>query len=519
MATHARLNTEFTECYKCHNLISRLIFTSEAEDAGRKNVLFLMADDLRVQLGSYEGSYFASPEHPKMHTPNLDRLASKSMLLKRAYVQQAVCSPSRTSLMTGRRPDTTRVWDLDTYWRSVSGNFTTIPQYFKSHGYTSIGIGKIFHPGAASGFDDPLSWSTQYWRPTRTAWEVNKTSWIAVPDEELTDNPLVDEQVANHAVDMLRSLVENATSGNTQNPWFMAVGFYKPHLPFVFPASVLEHYPENEINLPDNPYAPANMPPIAWTKYNELRLNYNDIRALNATGEINTTLPDKNVLELRRAYYSAVTWMDSQVGRVLDELERLNLSDNTIISFLGDHGWQLGEHAEWCKHTNFDIATHAPMMIRIPGMTDSGMTTEKLTEFVDLFPTLVEAADLPKLDVCPMNSSEVQLCSEGSSLMALIRNPNAPWKNASFSQFTRRTRGSTAMGYTMTTTEYRYTEWIRVTYEPTFEQDWSTVYEVELYDHTNDPEENRNVVDDSDYVGIKNQLSQWLRAGWRAVLQ
>ena len=369
---------------KLHAII---ILTSEPDDTGRKNVLFLVADDLRVQLGSYEGSYFASSVHPNMYTPNLDKLATKSMVLKRAYVQQAVCAPSRTSLLTGRRPDTTLVWDLASYWRNVSGNFTTIPQYFKNHGYTSIGMGKIFHPGAASGFDDPLSWSRSYWRPVRTAWETNGTSWIAVPDTELNDHPLVDEQVANHAVDTLRSLAANSESV----PWFMAVGFYKPHLPFVFPASVLRHYPENTINLPDNPYAPVNMPRIAWASYNELR-KFNDIKAVNASGNFNTTLPDTNVLELRRAYYSAVTWMDSQVGRILDELDRLNMSDNTIISFFGDHGWQLGEHAEWCKHTNFDIATHAPMMIRIPGMTDSGITTEKLTEFVDLFPTLVEAS-------------------------------------------------------------------------------------------------------------------------------
>ena len=206
----------------------------------------------------------------------------------------------------------------------------------------------------------------------------------------------------------------------------MAVGFYKPHLPFVFPASVLQYYPEDSIQLPDNPYAPVNMPQIAWSYYVELGNGYTDIQALNVNGYINTTLPDKNVLELRRAYYSAVTWMDSQVIRVLDELELLNMSDNTIISFWGDHGWQLGEHGSWCKHTNFDLSTHVPMMIRVQGMTDAGQTTEKLTEFVDLFPTLVEAAGLPQLQVCPTNSSHILHCTEGSSLMPLIRNSNAP---------------------------------------------------------------------------------------------
>ena len=264
---------------------------------GRKNVLFLVADDLRVQLGAYNGPDFASPVHPKMYTPNLDKLASKSMALKRAYVQQALCSPSRTSLLTGRRPDTTRVWDLDHFWRNMSGNFTTIPQYFKNHGYTSMGMGKIFHSGAASGHDDPLSWSRKYWNSVPTPWETNKTSWIAVPDHELVHHPLVDKHIAKRAVHALRSLAGSAKAGHAHKPFFLAVGFHRPHIPFVFPASVLKHYPENEIHLPDNPYAPVNLPQIAWSPYQELQ-QFTDIKAINATGNFNTTLPNKDVLEL-----------------------------------------------------------------------------------------------------------------------------------------------------------------------------------------------------------------------------
>ena len=481
----------------------------------RKNVLFLVADDLRVQLGSYYGSDFASPIHPKMHTPNLDKLASKSLLLKRAYVQQALCSPSRTSFLTGRRPDTTHVYDLDHYWRNVAGNFTTIPQYFKNHGYKSIGMGKIFHPGHASGHDDPLSWSRKYFHPHRTDWENNRTSWIAVPDYQLRHKPLVDKQIADHAISVLHQVAPDAKSG--RHPFFVAVGFQRPHLPWVFPASILHDYPTNSINLPDNPYAPVNMPDLAWARYTELT-SFHDIGRLNVTCNINTTLPDKTVLELRRAYYSAVTWMDSQVGRVIDELEKLGLADNTIISFLGDHGWQLGEHGEWCKHTNFDIATHAPMMIRIPRLTDSGIATEKLTEFVDLFPTLVEAAGLPSLRVCPEDSHSVRTCREGSSLMPLITNPNASWKNASFSQYHRQRNGHKTMGYTMTTDKYRYTEWVKFNYAPTYKPDWRTVYDVELYDHSKDPEENNNAANEHAYAQTKQDLSRQLRAGWRSVL-
>ena len=250
--------------------------------------------------------------------------------------------------------------------------------------------------------------------------------------------------------------------------------------------------------------------------------NFNSIVSF-PTGYINSTVPDATVKELRRAYYSATSWTDSLVGRVLDQLDKLGLADNTIVSFFGDHGWQLGEHGEWSKSTNFDIATHAPMMIRIPGLTDSGPVTEKLTEFVDLYPTLVEAAGLPALPLCPDDSSNVELCREGSSLMPLIHDANAPWKNASFSQYPRtvRTHGfghrtvEHVMGYSMKTDSYRYTEWAKLNQAPTYKPDWNTLYGVELYDHSKDPDENYNVAGEQSYAHLRQQLSQQLRAGWR----
>ena len=329
-------------------------------------------------------------------------------------------------------------------------------------------MGKIFHEGAASGHDDPISWSRpkHYFHGHSSSFETHRESWKAVPDAQLKNNPLIDEQIANHAITVLSHVTRRAT--HEHHPFFLAVGFHKPHLPFVFPASMLQHYPMSNISLSNNQYAPVNMPPIAWNGYHELR-NYQEIQTLNVTGAINSTLSDNTVLDLRSAYYSAVSWTDSLVGRVVDELEKLGVADNTIISFFGDHGWHLGEHAEWCKQTNFEIATHAPMMIRIPGLTDSGIVTEKLTEFVDLFPTLVEAAGLPQLPLCPEDSSQVKLCREGSSFMPLIRNPNSAWKNASLSQYPRTVHrsGGHAMGYTMKTDRYRYTEWVKFSpYKP-----------------------------------------------------
>ena len=310
----------------------------------KMNVLFLVVDDMRPELNCYLGPDFPSPVHPNIHSPHLDALAAKSLLLKRAYVQQAVCSPSRTSLLTGRRPDTTHVYDLQTYFRKSGGNFTTIPQYFKQNGYHSIGMGKIFHPGQASDHDDPISWSEPYFHP-KNAYNPTGDSWMAVPEHQLVHNRLVDQLLAEHAVSVLDRVAPKAKTG--EQPVFVAVGFHRPHLPFVFPEKFKDYYPEASIRLPDNPYAPWGMPDVAWSSYGELR-DYTDIAKLHATGNINTTLPAKYVLDLRRAYYSALTYTDSLIGEVLEKLQEVGMANNTIVSFWGDHGWQLGKFPSSC---------------------------------------------------------------------------------------------------------------------------------------------------------------------------
>lgn len=478
----------------------------------RKNILFLVADDMRPEINAYRGKDSPSSVHPPMYTPNLDALASKSLLLKRAHVQQAVCSPSRTSLLTGRRPDTTHVYDLHTYFRNVSGNFVTIPQYFKMKGYESIGIGKIFHPGHDTGNNDPVSWTKSYFHIS-DQWEDKQHSWKAIPNDQLIHKPLQDKMIADQAVSTLQHLATRAKSD--EKPFFLAVGFHKPHLPFIFPQSFLDHYPMSSIHLPNNQYAPNHMPHVAWSNYGELRTGYHDISVLNSPGDINTTLPSNVVLDLRRAYYSAISFTDSLVGEVLSELARLGLDKNTIVSFFGDHGWQLGEHGLWCKHTNFELATHAPMMIHIPGKTDNGIVTEKLTEFVDLFPTLVEAAEFDPLPLCPEDSTHVELCHEGMSLMHLINNSHGTWKNASFSQYPRHQHGTSIMGYTMRTDHHRYTEWVKFNGKPTYKPDWSQVIGLELYDHQTDPDENNNIAHHSHNSAVQERLSNQLHAGWR----
>jgi len=456
-----------------------------------------------------------------MHTPNLDRLATHSLLLRRAYVQQAVCSPSRTSLLTGRRPDTTRVHDLLRYWRTAAGNFTTLPQYFKDNGYRTAGAGKVFHPGRASGgHDDPLSWTEPYFNPDQKYWDQIRQTWYPVDDEEARDNPLPDMQITRYAVELLTNL----SASSDMSPFFLAVGFLRPHLPFVFPKRFLDYYPPTSVRLPSNPYAPTDMPEIAWSNFDEIR-KYSDIENKYGYGTINTTFPNDVTLELRRAYYASVSFVDALVGELLDAILRLGIGDNTIVSFVGDHGWQLGEHGEWCKHTNFEIATRAPVILRVPGVTDRGHQTGALIEFVDLFPTIAEAAGLRVPELCPENSMRIPLCVEGVSFMRLLNNSRLiPWKKATFSQYPRMiVSGDVIMGYSVRTDNFRYTEWVRydtVTYTPIWTKgfDRAKGHGTELYDHRIDADENVNIAYEERYSTARRELRVILRTGWRAAI-
>ncbi|KAH3781476.1 hypothetical protein DPMN_159306 [Dreissena polymorpha] len=309
------------------------------------NVLLITVDDLRPQLGAYEGQDFPASLQVKMHTPYIDALAAKSLLLKRAYVQVALCSPSRTCLLTGRRPHTTNVFHIGPYFREVGGNFTTIPQYFKINGYSTIGIGKVFHGGSSSAGNDPISWTEPHLDGV-SHFENSGRSWSAVPDEQLKVKPLVDQQIADKTIKTLRKFAPKALSG--KKPFFVAIGLNKPHLPFVFPKSFMKHYPD--VELPENPYAPVNMPSIANYRCSRL---YKDVNATRKDEHKNKALSDSYVVNLRRAYYSCVSYIDSLVGRILSELDTLGLSNRTIVSLWGDHGFQLGEHGMWCKHVRF----------------------------------------------------------------------------------------------------------------------------------------------------------------------
>jgi len=480
---------------------------ARVEAAGRLNVLFIAVDDLRPDLGCYGVDWVKSP--------HIDRLAAGGTVFNRAYCQQAVCSPSRTSLLTGRRPDTTRIYDLSTHFRAHLPDVVTLPQYFKQNGYHTQSIGKVYH----GGLDDPLSWSAPSikaqgkWycdpkivarlqaerkkikNPRRQIVKRDPKTGVVLhikrvgrrvngPASEVADvdeHELPDGHTTDVAIELLRDYKKNP-----ERPFFLAVGYLKPHLPFVAPKKYYDLYDPQQIGQPDNPYPPMDCPPIALTDWGELRA-YWDIGR-----DAPTPLPPEKTLQLRHAYYACVSYVDAQIGRLLDALDQLGLADDTIVILWGDHGWQLGEHGLWCKHTNFELATRAPLIVRAPNQSHPGARTDALVEFVDIYPTLCELAGLPLPDGL-----------EGTSMVPVMNDPDRPWKSAAFSQYPR---AGGVMGYSMRTDRYRYTEW---------RKDGQVVAR-ELYDHKYDPAENVNVVDRPQHRELVQSLSRQLQAGWQA---
>jgi len=505
----------------------------------KKDVLFFAVDDLRTEIGAYGRT--------EVKTPNFDALASESMLFERAYCQVAVCSPSRTSLLTSRRPDTNHVWEIspDEYWRTFT-NATTIPQYFKERGYVSAGMGKIFHPGKPNGNDDrEYSWSLPYFHGGNKV-SIDHVAWHSF--ENTPDNMLRDGQIADNAVATLQEIKQNRSKGDN-TPFFVAVGFHKPHLPLYAPSRYYDMYPPAEqIKPPDNPNAPKDMPPIAWSTSRELR-EYNDMLKYNLSecyldankamyGD-NCKISGLEAQTIRRAYYACVSYTDAQLGRVMETLKQLELDKDTIIVLWADHGWKIGELNMWGKFTNLEDDTNIPFMIRVPGMTDSGIRTKALVELVDIFPTLTELAGLEVPAVCPENYKDMLACTEGTSLVPLLRNPDMEWKKAAFSQYARPQYaglfkipdhpifndtgfGENVMGYSIRVDKYRFVEWYSFDHLNGV-PDYSMVWGIELYDHTMPSQffnnENVNLAYDPDKQSLVTELRQMLRAGWRPIAE
>lgn len=467
---------------------------------GKWNVLFIAVDDLRPELGAYGKQY--------MKTPAIDALAGRGLLFNRAYCQQAVCCPSRSSLLTGARPDTTRVFDNQTHFRKTMPDVVTLPRFFKDNGYFTQGMGKLFH----GDLDDPTAWSAPWsklkvghgayataankervakyqaeFKAAKKAGKKQKEAerGPAFESGEADDNYFHDGMVADNAIAALR---ERAKS---DQPFWLGVGFIRPHLPFVAPKKYWDLYDPAKIELAKNPFRPQGAPDYSIVDGGELR-SYADI----PTGHV----PDDLQRTLRHGYYASISYMDAQVGRVLAELDRLGLRDRTIVILWGDHGWKLGEHDAWCKHSSVELDVNVPLILSVPEMKSAGKQSDALVELVDMYPSLAELCglSLPKH-------------LEGTSFATLVENPLRSWKTAAFSQYPRNSAGNKLMGYSMRTERYRFTRWVR-------QDDQSKVDAIELYDHQNDPDENVNIANEPKNADLVAQLTAQWHKGWRGAV-
>jgi arylsulfatase A-like enzyme len=374
----------------------------------------------------------------------------------------------------------------------------TLPQLFKKNGYQSLSIGKVFHT------KDPQSWNKQYgfgepfkhWYKEKSIEVIEelrhqgkKPRGPAYEAANQPDNAYPDGVSADMAIDVLRKV--------KGEPFFLGLGFLKPHLPFTCPQKYWDMYPLETIKLPDNYYPPKNVPDAAMHDWWELRTYSN----MPEKGDITIG----KALNLIRGYRACVSFLDAQIGRVLDELERLGLSENTIVVLIGDHGWHLGENHIWTKMTNFEFGTHAPLIIRDPRIKAGGRKSDALVEFVDIYPTLAELADI-----------QTPNDLEGLSMVPLLHNPDLPWKKAAFSVYGRAARGALhrpergdPLGRAMRTDRYRYVEWRTAD---------GKLVGTELYDQQIDPHNNVNIANKPENEVLVAKLSRQLNAGWEGAL-
>ncbi len=475
-------------------LLAGAMFTAAGAQT-RPNVLLICVDDLKPVLGCYGNKLIKSP--------SIDRLAARGVLFERAFANQAVCAPSRNSLMTGRRPTTLGIYDLGTNFRKAAPDALTLAQCFKQQGWRAEALGKIFHVGHGN-HEDPDSWSVPHWGPKTGpaggyALKENRAPQLTreealfsnVPASEafklprgaptecadVPDNTYGDGKIAEEAIQRLR-----AAKNKPGEPFFLAVGFLKPHLPFVAPKKYWDLYQRSDFKLPALQVPPIGAPAFAPTTWGELR-QYSDIP------EVGPLTLDKALL-LIHGYYAAVSYMDAQLGRVLDELDRLGLAQNTIVVLWGDHGWHLGDHGMWSKHTNYEQAAHIPFLVIAPGVTKPGTRSGALVETVDLYPTLCELAGI-----------RAPAGLDGASFAATLRNPaTAKTKDAVFHVFPRSPRGiGELIGRAVRTERYRLVEWKK----PGAPADTAIL---ELYDYVGDPEETKNL------AGEQPQVVAQLRA-------
>lgn len=452
--------------------------TSQKEESQKPNVLFIAVDDLRPELNCYGKSYIKSP--------NIDRLAESGVTFTRAYCNVPVCGASRASLLTGIRPTYNRFLQYYAEARVETPDAVTIPEHFKNNGYKTISVGKIFHNAgdneAKAWSETPYrhdhrkledgSWTDQGWQNYLNEENVTisktKENGAARPWEILeNDDKYFDEQYAEKAIEYLKEFKDS------DQPFFLGVGFLKPHLPFNAPKKYWDMYDRDDIDLADNPYFPKDAP-------NQAHFNWGELRAYHGIpkeGPVN----DSIAKTLVHGYYACVSATDALVGSIMDELKNLGLDKNTIVMLWGDHGWNLGEHGFWCKHVNFETSLRSTLMIAGPGYARG--KANGIVEFVDIYPTLIDMCNLPK----PKQTLE------GSSMMPIMNNPTASIKDLAISKWMK--------GVTLIEDRYFYTEW--------HDNEKNAVSRM-LYDHQNDADENVNISELPENETLVNELSDKL---------
>ncbi|MEM1444321.1 MAG: sulfatase-like hydrolase/transferase, partial [Verrucomicrobiota bacterium] len=469
------------------------LFTANATD--RPNVLFIAVDDLRPELGCY-GSTEAI-------TPHIDRLAAEGIRFDSAHCQVAVCNPSRVSVLTGLRPDTSKVWTLDVRFRDTVPGALTLPRHFKDHGYTTLGFGKIFH----NPWPDNESWSKPHSWPKSRLWSEEakadlaafkktlREKGVAPPKIErlratateavaIEDSAHIDGAIAEQALAAMRTLATK------EEPFFLAAGFVRPHLPFVVPTKYWDLYDRDALTLANETSIPQNAPRFAMNTMYELR-DYFDY--LETPDPLSGSLTESQQRELKHGYLASVSFIDAQVGRLLDQLEDLGLTENTVVVLWSDHGFKLGEHNSWCKQTNHEIDTRVPLLISAPGFRGNGSAHTTPVELLDIFPTLCDLTGLP-----------IPEAVEGVSLRQALDKPSRIVKKAAVSQFLRRHENREVMGYAIRDNRWRYIEWIDLENEVMIAQ--------ELYDHQTDPGERVSLAQEVEHEQTLKQLRIELHA-------
>lgn len=486
----------------------------------KHNVLFISIDDLRPALGVYGDSI--------VHSPHIDKIASEGCTFMETFCQSAVCAPSRASLMTGLRPDSTRVWHLGDKFREINPATVTMPQHFAKHGYHTVNLGKIFH----NYMPDSISWHEPDLRPARYL----KPDWLGRDGETFYISPEVNasQKVKRDSLLKLRpvryadgwntgpaweaadvhdtmyfdgaqnKLVEKTLTrlAKSDKPFYMGLGYFRPHLPFTVPKKYWDMYDPDNMPLAANPNIPEGAPLHTMNSMYELR-HYDGFGHIShPTGAYQ--MSEDTVRTLRHGYYASVSYVDKLIGDLVTHMKALNIYDNTIIVIWGDHGWKLGDHNSWGKMTNYNIDLKVPLIIRYPEQSKRGIKTSGITELVDLFPTLCDLAEIDIPDYM-----------QGQSMVPLMNQPEQKWKSAAFSQFHRRPKvsadGQRYMGYSMNTEKYHYIEWYRWDHKAGIRGEYKGA---ELYDRLNDPYEYKNIANNDELNSIQSELSEQLAMGW-----